>query len=438
MTAFFPRSRVFYGWWVVASLAVIMFLGAGLGFYSLGVFITPLEEEFGWSRGQVSVGIALGTIVSGLLGPPIGQAVERFGARLVIAGGAAGMGICFALLGLTWSLIYLYGMFVVMGAWRAGVMLVPVSRVVSNWFDRRRGLAMGVTTTGIGFGGLVMAPLAKVLISSVGWRSSFIILGLLVIGVAFPLALLVVRHHPAERGLRPDGALQADPPGESASGSAWRTTPAPVPDQIWPARQAIQTRAFLFSTIAISIGFASLGAVLLHTSPYMEDRGLAPELAGLILGFVSGMGILGKVGSGFASDRIPPPLVLAAVFLVQAVGLTVLISTDSIVGVAVFVIVFGYSMGAVVALQPLVVVHCFGLGSMATILGAMTVFSGFSSALGPVFAGFMYDLLGDYTLAYLVFIGVDCFAAVLILLVRPPRMRVRVPAGPLEPATLVR
>jgi MFS family permease len=428
MTLLSPPSRVFYGWWVVSALATIMFLSAGLGFYALGVFVTPFEDEFGWSRGQVSVGIALGTIVSGLLGPVVGVAVERLGARVVMACGATGMGVCFALLGLTWSLVYLYAMFATMAVWRSGLQVV---RVVGNWFERRRGLAMGITTTGIGFGGLVMAPLSKVFIAWVGWRSTFFIFGLLVIVVALPLALLVIRHHPSDKGLRVDGMAPADPPDESRAGPAPRVPPAPAAN-VWPARAAIQTRAFIFSTISVSLGFASLGAVLLHTSPFMEDRGMAPEMAGLTLGFVSGAGILGKVGSGYLADRLPAPLVLAGVFLMEAVGLTVLISTESMAGVAAFVLIFGYSMGGVVALQPLIIIHCFGVASMATIIGAMTVFSGFSSAMGPIFAGFMHDALGDYTLAYLVFIGVDCFAALLVLLVRPPRVRVGVPARPLE------
>ena len=91
MTLLSLPSRVFYGWWVVSSLATIMFLSAGLGFYALGVFVTPFEEEFGWSRGQVSVGIALASIVSGLLGPLVGLAVDRWGARSVLAVGATGM-----------------------------------------------------------------------------------------------------------------------------------------------------------------------------------------------------------------------------------------------------------------------------------------------------------------------------------------------------------
>jgi sugar phosphate permease len=417
-----PRSsppRVFYGWFVIAALSTILFLSAGLGFYSLGVFITPFEEEFGWSRGQISIGIALATITSGLLGPAVGLAVERVGARRVLGTGAVGMAICFALLGLTWCLPYLYAMFALMAAWRAGIMIVPVSHVVTNWFQRRRGLAIGAAVTGIGFGGLVMAPLSKVLISSMGWRPTFFILGLVIVAVALPLILVVIRERPSDRGLHPDGLTPTDPPLQPQLAS----TPRPGPAiEVWPVGQAIRTRAFILATAATSLGFASMGAVLLHTSPFMEDRGLAPELAGLVLGFVAGMGILGKVGSGYVSDRIAPPLVLATVFLMETVGLVVLIATTSIVGVVAFVLIFGYSMGAIVALQPLVVVHYFGAGSVATTLGAMTAFSAVFNALGPVFAGVMHDWLGNYTLAYLIFAGVNCFAAFLVLLIRPPRV----------------
>jgi sugar phosphate permease len=414
-------SRIFYGWWVVAALATILFLSAGLGFYSLGVFITPFEEEFGWSRGQVSIGIALATTTSGLLGPVVGVAVSRVGARTVLATGAVGMGICFALLGLTSSLPYLYAMFVLMAAWRAGLMIVPVAQVVANWFQRQRGLAIGAATTGIGFGGLVMAPLSKVLISSMGWRPTFFVLGLVIVAVGLPLTLMVVREQPSDRGLHPDGLAPMDPPLRPPLAS----TPPDPATEVWPASQAIRTGAFILATAAISLGFASMGAVLLHTSPFMEDRGLAPEMAGLVLGFVAGMGILGKVGSGYLSDRAAPPLVLAAMFLMETVGLIALITITGMVGVTVFVLVFGYSMGAVVALQPLVLVHYFGIRSIATTLGAMTAFSALFTALGPVFAGIMHDWLGDYTLAYLIFAGVNCLAALLVLLIRPPRVRDR-------------
>jgi cyanate permease len=116
----------------------------------------------------------------------------------------------------------------------------------------------------------------------------------------------------------------------------------------------------------------------------------------------------------------------------ETVGLIALISTESMVGVAAFVLIFGYSMGAVVALQPLVIVHYFGINSMATTLGAMTAFSSVFNALGPIFAGTMHDLLGDYNLAYLIFAGINCLAALLVLLIRPPRLRQAAEAGVLE------
>jgi cyanate permease len=307
-----------------------------------------------------------------------------------------------------------------MAAWRAGIMLVPVAQVVANWFQRRRGLAIGAATTGIGFGGLVMAPLSKVLISSMGWRPTFFILGLVIVVVGLPLTLMVIRERPSDCGLHPDGLTPMDPPSPPLA-----PTPPDPAAEVWPASQAIRTGAFILATSAISLGFASMGAVLLHTSPFMEDRGLAPEMAGLVLGFVAGIGILGKVGSGYLADRAAPPLVLAGMFLMETVGLIALITITGMVGVTIFVLVFGYSMGAVVALQPLVLVHYFGIRSIATTLGAMTAFSSLFTALGPVFAGIMHDLLGDYTLAYLIFAGMNCLAALLVLLIRPPRAQGR-------------
>jgi predicted MFS family arabinose efflux permease len=275
---------------------------------------------------------------------------------------------------------------------------------------------MGVATTGIGFGGLIMAPWCKVLISLAGWRATFAIMGMVIIAVALPLILLVIRQHPADRGLLPDGASSASAPGTSNPDLG--RLPPPMA-RTWSVGDAIRTRAFVLTTAAIGLGFASLGAVLLHTSPFMEDRGVAPEVAGLILGLVAGMGILGKIGSGYLADRVPPYRILTGVFLMEAVGLAILISTDSAIGIAAFVLVFGYSMGAVVALQPLVVVYYFGLSSVATILGAMTAFSSIFMAVGPVFAGFMHDWLDSYTLAYVVFISVDCLAALLVILIGP-------------------
>jgi sugar phosphate permease len=399
------RPPVFYGWWVVGALCAVMFLSAGLGFYAMGVFVVPLHDEFGWSRGQISVAMSLSALISGLFGPVAGTLVGRVGARWLMGVGGAMMGVCLALLGLTQSLAYFYAMFMLMAAWRSSIMIVPVGAVVANWFDRRRGLALGLTTAGIGLGGLVMAPLAAVLIGAVGWQTTFFVEGAVVIVIMIPLAVFVVRQHPSEMGLLPEGAesiteLRAD---DNASSGGWSL------------REAVATPTFFIVSAAFSLAFATLGAVLIHIVPFLEDQGFSRATAGLILGFVSGVGVVGKVASGYLADRTSPRTVSAVVFLMQAVGLAVLLqSGGSVAGVVVFALVFGYSMGAVVALQPMMVVYCFGMASIATILGAMVAVTSVFNALGPITAGFVYDAMGEYSLIFIVYIVVDCLAAGLV------------------------
>jgi len=399
------RTKVFYGWWVVAGLCVIMFLSAGLGFYAMGVFVVPLQDEFGWSRGQISVALSLSALISGLFGPVAGVLVGRVGARRLMGVGGVMMGVSLGLLGLTRSLAYFYGMFMVMAAWRASIMIVPVGAVVANWFDRRRGLALGFTTAGIGLGGLVMAPLAALLINAVGWQKTFFIEGAIVVAMMTPLAAFVIRQRPSDMGLLPDGVTTSDE-------HATRLAEA---GRAWSLADAVRTPTFFIVSAAFSLAFATLGAVLIHVVPFLEDQGFSRTAAGLILGLVSGVGVLGKIASGYLADRMSPRLVTATVFLMQAVGLAILLqSGGSVLGVALFALVFGYSMGAVVALQPMMAVYCFGMASIATILGAMVAVTSVFNALGPITAGLVYDATGAYSLIFIVYVAIDCLAAGLI------------------------
>ena len=399
------RARVFYGWWVVAALCAVMFLSSGAAFYAMGVFVVPFQDEFGWSRGQISVALSLSALVSGLFGPLAGALVGRVGARRLMGIGGVMLGVSLGLLGLTRSLAYFYVMFMVMAAWRSSTMIVPVGTVVANWFDRRRGLALGFTTAGIGLGGLVFAPLAALLIDAVGWQATFFIEGGIIIAVMTPLAAFVIRQRPSDMGLLPDGAeMVADGrERENAAGDGWSLG------------DALRTPTFFVVSASFSLAFATLGAVLIHVVPFLEDQGFSSAKAGLILGCVSGIGVAGKIGSGYLADRVSPRLVTAAVFLMQAVGLAVLLqSGGSVLGVVVFALVFGYSMGAVVALQPMMAVHCFGMASIATVLGAMVAVTSAFNALGPITAGFVYDATGAYSMIFVAYIIIDCLAAGLI------------------------
>lgn len=369
----------------------------------MGVFVVPLQDEFGWSRGQVSVALSLSALISGLFGPLAGVLVGRVGARWLMGVGGVMMGVCLGLLGVTQSLAYFYLMFMVMAAWRSSTMIVPVGAVVANWFDRKRGLALGFTTAGIGLGGLVVAPVAALLIDVVGWRATFFLEGTAIVAMMAPLAAFVIRQHPSEKGLLPDGAETI---ADSKAGAGVEG---------WSLAEALRTPAFFVVSAAFSLAFATLGAVLIHIVPFLEDHGFSSAKAGLVLGCVSGIGVLGKIGSGYLADRMSPRLVCAWVFLMQAVGLTLLLqSGGSTLGVIAFALIFGYSMGAVVALQPMMAVYCFGMASIATVLGAMVAVTSVFNALGPVTAGFVYDATGAYSLIFIVYIVIDCVAAGLI------------------------
>jgi len=406
-------GRVFYGWYLVGALAAILFLSAGLGFYSQGVFVTPLEDEFGWSRGEISAAMAISTIVSGLSASVVGVLLGRVRVRVLMGLGAAWMAVTFGLLGLTPSLLFFYAMFFLMAAGRAGIMIVPTSVLVARWFNRRRGLAMGAMTTGIGFGGLVMAPVTAAVISALGWRWAFGVLGVLIGVVALPLILLVVREWPADLGLQPDGDEMPERPSEGlAAGSGGEPG--------WTLRQAWRTPAFIAVSLALGMVFFSQGAVLLHVAPFLEDRGISRQEAGFMLGFVSGVGVIGKLASGYLCDRVAARLVLASVFLMQALGLLIVLQTGNMAGVAAFVLVFGYAMGAVVALQPLVLSSLFGSRGLPTIMGGTTVVTSLTSGFGPMLAGYIRDGTGSYSAAFITFIIIDLVAAVLVLLVRRP------------------
>jgi predicted MFS family arabinose efflux permease len=400
-----PPFRVFRGWWIVAALCTVMFVGAGSTFYAMGVFVRPLEDQFGWSRGQVSIALSLPPLVGAFFSPVAAAALNRFGARVLIGTGGLMTGICLGLLGLTPSLPYFCFMLLFMAAWQTSNTIVSVGPIISNWFHRKRGLALGLATTGIGLGGLIFAPLVAVLIDAFGWRSTFYLEGGIVIAAIVPLALFVILQRPEDVGLVPDGVTAEDiPPEGKAAG-----------DGRWSLKQAVRTPTFFVVTMAFSLASTSLSAVLIHVVPFLEDRGFSSVHAGLILGGVSGTGIIGKIGSGYLVDRVSPRLVTAAVFLMQGCGLAVLLQSGSgFAGILIFVLVFGYAMGSVVTLQPIMAVYCFGVASIAMVLGLMVAVTSIFNALGPVTAGFVYDRTGGYGAIFVALALLDCLAAGLV------------------------
>lgn len=409
-----PRFRIFYGWWIVAAGMICLLLAGGIGFYTFGAFFVPLIDEFGWSRAQLSLGMTIASVV-GVVAPVVGFWVDKYGARIVMAVGAVVTGAAFALLGFTHSLWYFYVMCLILASGHFGILNIPVTKVVSNWFVERRGLAMGLTLTGFGIGGLSMLPVASWLIAIFGWRIAYHILGLIILVVLTPLSILVIRERPEQMGLLPDGKSAQQRVERTSTDDAQAGTS-------WTLSGALKAKNFWLIAGAFTLAYFGTAAVIIHAIPLFQDMGVSPQLAATMLATATGVSILSRVAAGYIADRVSVRHVTIFAFLLQLLGLVILLEAGSSAMLWVFVVVFGLAMGAMFAMEPLVVSTHFGLASFGAIYGGLWALEAAGWAGGAPLAGYIFDVTGGYDLAFIIFIAATLLAMALIYLVRTPQL----------------
>ena len=397
-------GRVYYGWFIVGAGLLSLLFSAGGTYYSFGVFMVALMGEFGWSRGAVSGGLSAWWLASALAMPLVGRLLDVYGARKVMALGALLAGLTMGLLSRTNSLGQLYLLYGLLGFCGASLGLVSVGSLVARWFSRRRGMATGIAVSGIGLGGLLVVPLTGLLVAAWGWRQAYLFLGALVWLVLLPVVLAVVRPHPP--------AQEAEAPEE---------VEAPL-ERPWTLRRAVSTTSFWLVTLSLFLGHLGLFGVLTHQVPFATDLGLPVPRAALLLAFTAGMGVVGKVTFGALADRLGPPRGTALSLLLQALAVVILLGTRDPVWLWAFVVLFGFSMGGLAALVPVLASHFFGLSAVGSILGAILPATAVAAALGPLVAGRVYDLAGSYQGAFVTFIVGYGVAAAAILLARRPSL----------------
>ncbi len=409
--------RPFYGWWIVVVSAITLLLAGGIGFYSFGAFFTPLENEFGWSRAQISLGMSLMNLI-GLIGPLFGIWVDRYGAKRIMILGALITGLSFACLGFTSSLYYFYALCFVVATGQIAILNIPVLTLISHWFEKRKGLAMGISVAGLGLGGLIMLPLSARLIYLLGWQWTYRILGVIICFVLAPLIALVIRNSPRDIGILPDGKRYTTPEKHQSI-----TVPSSnIGIQKWTLPKALQTSTFRILVLAFMMVFVGTASVVAHAVPFFVGQGFSNQLASTILGSAVGVSILGRIITGYLSDRISVKYVAILFFVLQVAGLLVLVLPETRVTIPAFVMVFGLSMGGLFVLEPLAVREYFGPDSFGAIYGGLWAFEALSWAVGPYITGLIFDTTGSYNSAFIAFIFATLVATVLIMFVRHPRL----------------
>jgi sugar phosphate permease len=405
------RTGIFYGWWIVGGCFIMLMLMAGAGFYSFSIFIKPLEENFGWSRSSISMTMSIYFLLGGFAGPLVGRLVETLGPKRVMLVSGVIFGLCFVLLSFTHALWYFYLIYAVLSFSHSGLSVIPVSSLLARWFVRRRGSALGISMVGIAVGGLIMAPTVGYVTEQWGWRAAFVFLGVVVWIFSVPVTTLIIKARPEDVGLLPDG----EPGQNTALDGGGRPFRQEVGNG-WTLREAVRTRAFWW--IAASYFLAPLAqmGVMQHQVPLITDAGIPASTAAAALGITAGMGGLGKVAFGRISESMPVRFAAMLCFGLQALGVLILINAKSIGAVWIYVVVFGFAMGGVVVLLPLLVGEFFGLASFGTILGSLSMTQALGASTGAYLSGWIYDRLGSYHYALLSYVFIYAAATAMVFL----------------------
>lgn len=407
-----PRS--FYGWRIVVVAGIGLCLGyAPIIVYSFGVFIKPLTQELHSDRASISLAFTLANLMQSVSSPLAGRLADRFGTRRVILVSTtifASLLVSSHLLSAKLSSIYVfYGLLGFVGS---GSAPIPYVKVISRWFDRRRGLALGLTMLGIGSGAIVMPILAQRLIAMLGWRSTYTIIGLFVLVVSMPSVAVFLKESPEEIGLLSDGAIVAPHATEKQSSEEGMT---------W--RDARCNRAFWLMVGAFVLVGASVHGCVIHLVPMLSDQGVASNRVALATSFLGSALLIGRVCSGYLLDRFFAPRVAMCLFGAAACGIA-LLRTGAESGLlfpAVFLI--GLGMGAEVDIIAYLVGRYFGLRAFGEVYGYAFASYVLAGALGPWLMGVGFDRFASYGSILVGFLLATLLAVVLMSRLGPYRFR---------------
>jgi MFS family permease len=405
---------LFYGWVVLMASVAIIAVGTGT-IFSLAVFLRPLEEDFGWSRSLISGVAFVNWVIFGVGSFVAGVVSDRIGARRVVAAGAALLGAALVVSSQIRTAAQLYVAFGVLGALGASAFYVPLSATATRWFAARRGLAMGIISSGMGLGIMVVPPTARALITGLGWRATFAAFGVLTWGVG-AVALRYLANRPEDRGLQGYGA---DPPAGPRV-PAWGDMTA-----------ALVLRHPAFWGVAL-IHFGCCAAhsgPIFHMVAHAMDLGVTKMAAASMLGLSGGTSIVGRLSSGILADRFGARPALVGMLAIQAFVLSFYLYAGAAVSLFVVALFFGVAYGGAMPLYALVAREFFGERVVGTTFGGIFFISCIGMGLGAYGGGFLYDHLGTYWSLHLASTLVAAGAVAVALALRPPVRAVALAPG---------
>lgn len=384
---------MYFGWYIVATTLFLALVTTGAR-NSFGIFIIPLEEEFGWSRFTLSIAVGTGFLVNGLTQPIVGHYFDRFNGRRIILAGLIVMGLATVLLSLTFHFLFLFFIFgFVVSVAMSGSSITNTMSLLGRWFRRKRATAMGINVAGASIGGLLLIPLGQYLLDATNWRVTWVAFGLLVLVLAVPLAYLFIRNNPAEMGLQPDGDTEVD----TQVAVTERRRGVLEVDQWY---QSFRSAPMWQISASYTVCGVTTGIIAAHFVPYARDLGVSASTAATIFGMMMGLNVLGGLGAGILSDRFGRKNVLAAVYFMRGMAYMSLLLLPSATGLWIFATLAGFSWVASVPLTTSLTADVYGLRALATISGVSFLCHQVGSFASILLAGYLFDVTGSYTIPF--------------------------------------
>ena len=403
-------NKVFYGWWIVLVITILFFIGGAAPF---AVVLKQLMAQFHTGRGEVSLSQSITSIAGGITGIFVGRILHRHSPRRFMLWGTIISGFCTLLLSLAHSLLFLYVFFLIGGVAGAFSNAIAVFTVLSRWFTRKWGTAIGIAMAGGGIGSIIIQPLVGIIAQNYGWQATYLFAGSLVLAVNVPLILFVLKDRPESMGLLPNG----DKPGETAG--------------LLNGKIVVQPSAKLTNTdrnnplfiylknpslwlMGISFAFVAIGSSAITTQEvsFLTDMHVSDTVAATARGITLGIGAISALASGWLADRLISRYVTILFFFLSMLGMLILIPAVSMSQIWPFVIIYGLGIGAGGTLLPIVTRDIFGAGDFSAMFGFVIVLLAVGNSVGAPLAGFMYDATGSYHRVFVIITAIYIVAMI--------------------------
>jgi len=397
-------KKIYYGWWVVSGAFLLLFCSMGTHFYAFPVFFDVMVREMEWTRTQVALALTVGTFVLGAVGLLVGGLIHKVGLRPVLVCGTLIAGLGFLLLTTVtepWQFYLYYGL--VLSAGIAGIEAIPTMTAVEAWFDRGKSTALGIATTGMGVGGVVMAPLAGWLIARYDWQTAFAFMGGIVILVGIPISVIIMRT---------PGGRKVAPGQEQQEGLKIRDA---------TIGQALRQKSFWLISIGTLLWLWAYLIGLTHQVAFAVDIGIDRVAAAGAVGLLCAFSIPGRLGFGKLGDIMDKRYVMMMAASLQVVAFVILLKTTNLTMLYIYSCLIGVGVGGLTPILPGLLADYFGGSHFGAIYGAAGMVNTLGLMIGPVYGGWIFDTTGSYSLAFLSGIIITLLAVVLVYLAPKPR-----------------